>query len=891
MFTGQTRDRNAVRLVPTAGDLYDPETAAQLLTDLHAKNEPFVLEAVGRAADIQHIVRTHEGKDGVASCLRRAFIPSTRPPQDDFMLMSRRDHRVVWSLVSRRISLLPTAVYTKREAEVHAAVMLGHIRARAEKGVNLALRIMLTPASEKWRRDFNKTLQRRPSGALDALVRDRDGQAPEVEKIRELISERAHGPAFHVEVQVVVTSDGTLEKRGLQDELEKFRRLVLNLTGGADSLKRDATKKIDGDRLLRDSQCSSLPGWDLHSPLSPRRFTRFAMSIREVAPLWLAPLAIPQAVEAEDLLRSVSVQVEPSAPVAPVAQEADGASADAAGETATAANQLSISMTDNPRPPGRRWGEEGPYSAQPEGLFVAQMSDLSDSGRRAKRHREGSFGYGSAEDVDRAQSIARAWGVTAQQAAFICLLADAPLATHRFLGANYGCGDTTSKDVIETLKERDLVHSRRGCVGRSERELLWIPDHVWEPLGQEWIPPLGAPAVQRRLLNLEFTDAVYRVTGVLVNAETERRLVRLHWSWKRPFDALLRFTDGWAALFWSGIWHTQEKLERRLQEFEDEIGEWSAGQGTHWPGRLAFVVPDCWQAEIVWRAVRRRGWEASTAVYNLGRGDLTGDLDLRTSRGTVPPQISDELSLLRVDVDAWVDLLSDDPGGRMRRLIAVIEEHPGILASHLGQLAAINGSSVKAGVEELCHRGVICQAERGGYALIPRALAMAARRDRTWLGLPARRSGAAKLAQYSDQKSKRNTAVQRLLAKFAVAGCSVAGGWRGQDGKFQPAAIVWLRDGPYGPGWHYLVDATHAKAERTVGLIVHGLLSDTRSDRYPALVVCREEIEPLFWSLGQGAEMLTAAVERIRSGPVVGPESAAWMQFGDPVSISPDFTD
>ena len=62
-------------------------------------------------------------------------------------------------------------------------------------------------------------------------------------------------------------------------------------------------------------------------------------------------------------------------------------------------------------------------------------------------------------------------------------------------------------------------------------------------------------------------------------------------------------------------------------------------------------------------------------------------------------------------------------------------------------------------------------------------------------------------------------------------------------------------------------------------------LSDERSDRYPILIVCSEEVEHFFWDLGGHLPMLTATVGRTRGLPVTGRTGTAWMHHGTPVQV------
>jgi len=101
-----------------------------------------------------------------------------------------------------------------------------------------------------------------------------------------------------------------------------------------------------------------------------------------------------------------------------------------------------------------------------------------------------------------------------------------------------------------------------------------------------------------------------------------------------------------------------------------------------------------------------------------------------------------------------------------------------------------------------------------------------------------------------------------------------------RDGTFAPDGVVWLDGSPFGAGWHYVVNALHAKSQSTMKKVMDRALSDTRTDRFPILVVCRDEMEELVWELGAGRAVLTAAATRVRSMPAVGQDGNAWLHSG-----------
>ncbi len=430
------------------------------------------------------------------------------------------------------------------------------------------------------------------------------------------------------------------------------------------------------------------------------------------------------------------------------------------------------------------------------------------------------------------------------------------------------------------LSRLGLVKSRRVYIDGKREDRFWIPEDRWDEVIPDRSLPHTDNMVARLWLNPEALAAVYRLTGVLALSQPGRELFALRWLWRRPFDAVAQCSDGWAAFLWVGIWQDAPRLGRRLQECWNELGRWSGNGPRRWPGRIFIVTPNAWVSELVWRAVSHRGWQGYCTTLNLEDDELIGELDLEHARGAIPMAIGEEPPRLRADVDRLIDLLENDPASRLRRLLRVIEMHPGVITSHLERLTGINGRNTKEGLAYLEARQLVDQPRSGRYTVADWVLAMAARRDRVWLGLPGRRHGAERIREYSERRWRRLRDAQRLLAKFSAFGCPVAPGWMARDGTFAPDGVVWLDGSPFGAGWHYVVNALHAKSQSTMKKVMDRALSDTRTDRFPILVVCRDEMEELVWELGAGRAVLTAAATRVRSMPAVGQDGNAWLHSG-----------
>ena len=533
-----------------------------------------------------------------------------------------------------------------------------------------------------------------------------------------------------------------------------------------------------------------------------------------------------------------------------------------------------------------RSGQENPaiHSAQPAGLPALQGRDLKHRYSVDPRGKRSPAGTRPIREADVPPAFHRL-GLTKRDMQALIEVAEMPLSTAPERAYAFGRDVRSSYRSSDRLVSQGLVEGTEVYVAGTKAKRHAVIDQAWGGVFEDRVLPHSRNAVDRLWVNPLMMAGVYRLVGLVVLDQAERRLTRFRWLWTFPCDALVQCSDGWAVVMWSGIWQDQRWIETRLERCREEFAEWSGGRGTHWPGRFFCVAPNRWQAERVWRAAGELGWQGSFSVYNLEDDELVGGLDITGSRGAVPPFIVEDLPPLRADVTRWLDFLATDPGSRRFRVSCAIEENPGAKSRYVSILTGINGAEVKAAFEKLSVEELSYGTKRGEFAPSNWTLAMAARRDRVWPGWPGKRFGEWLVKSWSTQRWKRVASAQRLLSQFREGGCRAAAGWRARDGRFEPDGVVWLAAGPYGPGWHYLLCAARPKSEQSVRDFLKPCLSDERCDRYPILIVCADGVEPLFWELGGHLPMLTATVGRTRGLPLTGRTGTAWMQYGAPVQV------
>ena len=884
-----TKTGNAFLITTPEGAFLDPRWTTRFLEGLHRQGKSVALEHVVSEGGSRAFVRTRS-KSNIQSYLRTRFGPVGKEQADDWLFLSREEEASIRALHMDDQALLPTAGYSAREV----AKQWSLLRKQMHGGAGLravGVRVILQPAQPTWREEFKKRLTPgNASGGIAGWFRASTTKEHSADVDPKLVAAKASGRGFCIEVQVIVIyKAGPAEKREANAALDRVTRRLVDLLGGNEIWNASATKDVSGRKVSERNggRHRTVEPRELLTPDVPKGATRFAVSPREAAPLWPVSQALPSPAPVNVLL-SPQTAPEPEPPVPEVAESPatsvatdaqvndDDVRADNGGSVDGPPVQPAVSIPTPIRSSDEKRATL--HSARPPERSITRMrrEDIPIRGKS----REGSGAAKRSVVAARARtSAARDHGLSERDLLIFNQLGDAPLGAAQDVACIYGWSPTTCYESLRILKEAGLVASTTLNMAGAPEERFWIPDDQWGRVMVDRPLPHTASMVQWLWLNRQLVAAVYRLVGMAAQAAPDRSLRFLRWLRSRPFEVVAQFGDGWMLISWSGIWEDREHLDGRLSKCVEEVGQhWGRSLGTHQPGRIAFVVPHGWQAERVWRTMAGSAWKDSYAVYNLDEDTLTGDLDLRSSSGQVPSGIRDDPSPPRATVARWIGFLVHDTAGHMMRLLFAIEQHPGSTPSFLQHLTGINGKNVKAGLTESVKRGLIYRTSDGGYACTSRSLAMAARRDRVWLGLPGRRFGPDKLANHSRQYRKHEADVRRVLGKFVSAGCSVAPGWQAVDGRFEPDGVVWMDQGPCGPGWHYVVHAGRAKRESSVDSVLRKAWSETRTDRYPILVVCSNaQMEEVCWRLGGERRMLTATMSRIRSRPVAGRDGTCWL--------------
>ena len=430
---------------------------------------------------------------------------------------------------------------------------------------------------------------------------------------------------------------------------------------------------------------------------------------------------------------------------------------------------------------------------------------------------------------------------------------------------------------------------------RQRAARWWLTDDglaVLGAVGGSWHDDWARCRLLERFPSVEW---FYQVAGSL---DCMGALEAFQWLDGISFDAAVRYARGWVALFWSGQWQSEKGMFDRLERLGSDLTACAIFDESAWPGLRLFVVMDEWQRELVYRAVYKHHLQDSSAVYCLADDSWSGSRTPGRSRGWVyqPPQLR--------DLGGWPwekrvqRAFSSDSGGTVvGRVLDAVAEWPGMTLA-MGRLALGEGGAsrraqnsckwlVDAGLVDRRLDGV-----RYRYSLSSRGINLLARRDRVNYGLSRDRSHVLTWPDHPRLRAHED-GVMSLMGQFMEAGLSIAAGWRswehlGGGGAISPDGMVYLRHGPYGPGWHYVEYERSARGYRRVGRKLNGYLSPRRQDHWPVLVVAWDDrAEAVFWELARGGNlpMLTTNVRRLRESSAVG-STGCWSMYGLDVTIS-----
>ena len=410
-------------------------------------------------------------------------------------------------------------------------------------------------------------------------------------------------------------------------------------------------------------------------------------------------------------------------------------------------------------------------------------------------------------------------------------------------------------------------------------------------LGATWQDEWGRCNLLERLPVVEwFYRAAAEIRGY-------GKLRAFQWLNGLSLDAAVRYETGWVAMYWSGLWQGEAIIRKRLERLGYELVRHGMLDPGAWPGVLCFLVNDEWERELVYRAARKVGLMEHVGVLCISNGVRDGLWEGGVSRGFLY-QAFDGRDLggwpfeKRVGSGPW----GSSGGLACGRVLDCVAEWPGMGVRMAKALLEEGASSKRAGrvLKELVEWKLVDVEAGNGkprYSVSAKGIDVLRRRDRmgyvytndkseawSWLRRP-------KLQAHED-------GLMDLMGTFMAAGLPVAAGWRsweplGGGGGIAPDGMVYLHHSPYGEGWHYLEYERTARGERRVHRKLRGYSSRKRQDRWPLLVVAKDErAEGVFNSVGseKGVLMLTTNVDRVDEFGILG-NLDCWQMYGKRVVL------
>ena len=237
---------------------------------------------------------------------------------------------------------------------------------------------------------------------------------------------------------------------------------------------------------------------------------------------------------------------------------------------------------------------------------------------------------------------------------------------------------------------------------------------------------------------------------------------------------------------------------------------------------------------------------------------------------------------------SWADRLADclwsqGYGGGSNRLLSLVGEWPEMRSVFAGRCLGGDGNSkhfLKV-LRQLVDLRLVSRTggRKARYRLTSRGYWVMASRDRVPnnvmlagvkgpVGASARR-----LALHED-------GVMQMVSSFSQGGLATGAGWRWweglEGGAIVPDAMVYVGDGPFGPGWHFVEYERYVRGTFRAERKLRGYLAGDRRERWPLLIVVwNEEVEAVFHELGRAAGLHDAdgddgPVEAVRAGREFG---------------------
>ena len=440
--------------------------------------------------------------------------------------------------------------------------------------------------------------------------------------------------------------------------------------------------------------------------------------------------------------------------------------------------------------------------------------------------------------------------------------------------------------------ERLVESVALGCT-RRRVDRFFLTEYGQEQFGISgagWHQPGTLARLLERLTSVEWLYPAAAAIQDLGEFQT------FQWVDGVSFDAAVRYEQGWAALFMAGLLRSERVFGERLEQLGDDLLTLAASADSPRPGLVCVVAADRWQVELALRVVLRYGMEDWVRVWCISDDTWHGAEAPLSSRGWV----HQPAYLRTMSRGAWgkrfrESLWSQDGGQDAVHILRAAAEWPGMptALARLELREKPSGRRAQNCCRQLADLGLLDRwQDRGGYRYRSSTAGMQllAGLDRASEADARRRIQMARWEK-RDGFEVHEYGLLEVVQSFAAAGLVVAAGWRDWenlgDSGIAPDAMIYLRYGPYGPGWYYLEFELSAASPSATARKLGGFDSPLRSNDWPVLVVCRTDLaERNFQQAGleKGIRMLTTTIPRLRRHGAVG-NTNCWSRYGEPAAI------
>ena len=313
-------------------------------------------------------------------------------------------------------------------------------------GGRYGVRILLQRASDAWHGSFEKELANRSvrGGGGGGWFRRHDSRSGTADIDPQMGAEKANGPAFHAEIQIVAICAES-RRREVGAELEKLIGAVVQLAGGDIAWKPTTRKEFAGTKLFRGlKHMSRLEPWPLTAFLSPRHALRYVLSPQEVPPLWPAPLSTSKPAEVEALATpqpapELPPDTLPASPTIPAPPPSEPRGTDVSLQSDIEDGLVKPPIPGKVPPPTRRqtpWGSSTLHSARPHDVALQLRLDRKQL-RRENGKGTPDSGRRQAAKAAAQSSTVRELGLTESDIALFDQVGDMPWASAQDLAHSF----------------------------------------------------------------------------------------------------------------------------------------------------------------------------------------------------------------------------------------------------------------------------------------------------------------------------------------------------------------------------------------------------------------------------------------------------------------------